>query len=77
MHSKHWSFKLEALNAIIEESKKYIAATNELEKNRVKSILFTFNKIIKEGNFQLNMINLDLLTELVSSKKTAAKNVQT
>lgn len=77
MHSKHWSFKLEALNAIIEESKKYIAATNELEKNRVKSILFTFNKIMKEGNFQLNMINLDLLTELVSSKKTAAKNVQT
>lgn len=32
---------------------------------------------MKEGNFQLNMINLDLLTELVSSKKTAAKNVQT
>ena len=59
------------------ESKKWLSSASELEKNRVKSVLFTFNKIIKEGNFQLHNLNLDLLGELAGSKKPAAKNVQT
>lgn len=59
------------------ESKKWLSSASELEKNRVKSVLFTFNKIIKEGNFQLHNLNLDLLGELAGCKKPAAKNVQT
>lgn len=47
LHSKHWNFKLEALNVILDDVRKWVGGGGELEKNRVKAVLFTFNKIIK------------------------------
>lgn len=61
LHSKHWSFKLEALGVIYAETRKWLAGDVELEKNKVKSVLFCFNRVCREGNFQLNSLNLDLL----------------
>jgi hypothetical protein len=70
---------VEALEAIITDTQKWLAASKELEPKRVKACVFIFNKCIRDGNFQIYSLELDLLNLLLSAGKPVAKgsNLQT
>ena len=47
LHSKNWNFKHEAVNQIAEDTKQL--SGKSITKNRVRCLIFVFNRTIKEG----------------------------
>lgn len=69
LHSKHWNFKHEAINHIAEENAQALKGGKDLEKNRVRAILFTFNRCVKEGSLPITTVTLDMFNNFLANTR--------
>ena len=66
---------MEAINHIFEECSGSLKSSGkEIDKNRVKLVVFVFNKSIKEGSLPILNVALDLLNTLLVTTKNSSPN---